>query len=248
MNRHLSDRQISAYLDGRISPDEADLVIRHTGECADCADRLARFALLDRSLAEMESAPVEDAMLQRVRSRVLRETARERRTADVGVFGWLGYVFSPKALTYACVALVLVGGVLFLRNDSRLPDDVDPLTAKLDSTPPPVANQLALQTQQEIYRLATGALSKTAKETLETVSEEGKFIHQGSQDLLATKFADLSQKSSALLTSAKTKASVLTENAEEHGSRVMDAAAKQTVPQAGIAVGMTILQLLGGVV
>ena len=96
--------------------------------------------------------------------------------------------------------------------------------------------------QVEFYRLATKVFSDAAKVTQDTASERVKSLRDG---ILTERVALLSEKSSAFMDSAKSKASQLTEDFETQGSLVLDAAARQAAPQVGIAAGVTLLQLLG---
>ena len=115
MDKHLSDKLISAYLDDLTSRDEAEFVRRHAAECGQCADRLAQFNLLEETVAEMDPQAIqaEDTVLQQVRDRVLRRVSHEQRAPREAPFGWWLNVFSVKSLAYAGIGVLLAGFAVF---------------------------------------------------------------------------------------------------------------------------------------
>jgi len=249
MDKHLSDKLISAYLDDLTSRDEAEFVRRHAAECAQCADRLAQFNLLEETVAEMDPQAIqaEDTVLQQVRDRVLRRVSREQRAPREAPFGWWLNVFSVKSLAYAGIGVLLAGFAVFyidypsdaVRRNASGKGEI----AKTESVEKG-ASHAASAEQLELYRTAGGFLSSVAKKAYSSASEEAESWKQESQSVLGGKLAALTEKSSGLLASAKSTASEVSETVENHGSRAMNAAAKQALPQAGIAAGTTLIQLL----
>lgn len=246
MEQHLTDKLISGYLDELIADEEVRFVQQHVAQCQPCAERLTKFSLLDETVAEMDPLSVEDTVFRQVRSRVLREVVHEKRAARRVLTPWWFNIFSTRAIAYASVAIVLVSSVVFFTGDH--PEKIGPRQEKKQVAKGPdlsvSTTQIASAAQQEFYRKATGFLASTAKKAYNSASDEAKTLRDGSQSVLAENFAQLSERSSVFLASAKITASDFTETVGDQGSRALQAAAKQALPQAGISAGATLIQLL----
>jgi predicted anti-sigma-YlaC factor YlaD len=250
MGAHLTDKIISGYLDNLIADEEMHFVRQHVAECRQCAERLAQFSLLDETIAEMDPQAVEDAVFRQVRTRVLREVARRQREARRVLVPWWFNVFSTRALAYAGVTLVLVASVVFFTTDRLERSESIGIREEVAQRPDLGSSNVQVASaaaQLEFYQKATGFVATTAKRAYSSASVEAKSLGDGSQAVVAGKLAQLSQKSSGLIATAKTTASGLTEAIGDQSSRALGAAAKQALPQAGIAAGTTLIQLLGSI-
>jgi hypothetical protein len=248
METHLTDKLISGYLDGLLTEEETRLARRHMAECSGCAERLAKFNLLEETLAEMDPQSVEDAALYQVRTRVLREVAREERVTRRVFTPWWLRLFSTQTLAYATVALLLTTSVVWFTGDQPEPAGPKGEPSKLAQLPILDEDTLpaaASAAQQEFYQKATDFLASNAKSVFNSASEGAKSLRDESQSVLVGRVSQITEKSFGLLASAGTSALEFTEAAAEPGARAYDAAAKQALPQAGIAAGTTLLHLLG---
>ncbi len=256
MNRHISDKLMSAYLDDLVGPEESEFVRNHVSECAQCAERLAQFNLLEETIAEMDpqAVHVDDAVFQQVRDRVLRKVSREKRASRDVPFGWWLNLFSVRTLAYVGMTILLLGSVIvYVDNPSEVPESSTPAENRVADVPkddpsPMVESNptmVASADQLNVYRSASGFLSTVAKKAYSSASEEAQSWKQESRLAVGNKLAAWTKKSEGLLTSAKSTATEMSEAVENHGSRALDAAAKQALPQAGIAAGTTLIQLIG---
>ena len=63
-------RQLSAYYDGELSPEECQALEAHLAECAPCREELAHLRTLSRLVAGVGEAPLPEGMEQRLHARI----------------------------------------------------------------------------------------------------------------------------------------------------------------------------------
>jgi carboxypeptidase family protein len=133
---HLTDEQLTAYLDGAFKGRDAEEAGRHLATCQPCSEALAELAAQDASLKPALAHDPGEAYFERFAARVEQRigapgTSRARAAFDLG--RWFG---SPRALAWAGgVAVVIVGGGLALMTsrDGLLPGMRDrDLAARLE--------------------------------------------------------------------------------------------------------------------
>jgi hypothetical protein len=116
--KHLSDEQLSAYLDGALIGRAAEDAARHIEGCAPCREALAELAAQDESLAPLLTHDPGDEYFDTFAARV---ADRVRAAGLAGAasrnenFDFWGPFRSPRVLAVTgAVAVVLVGGGLAL--------------------------------------------------------------------------------------------------------------------------------------
>lgn len=102
--KHISDRQLSAYIDNDLSDAERQNILAHTAECAPCKKRLDEYLAAQSMLRRLPQVAVdEEFALTRIRARIDSEE-REEKTA----LAWRN-IWYPLAglVTTALVTLIL---------------------------------------------------------------------------------------------------------------------------------------------
>lgn len=105
---HLGDEQLSAKLDGMLAPDADAAAERHLASCAECRERLAALAALDRDLAGALAHEPGEAYFADFERRVQARIALAESPAPSprrSPFAWWN---SPRALAWAGAAASLV--------------------------------------------------------------------------------------------------------------------------------------------
>jgi len=104
--KHISDRQLSAYIDNDLIDAEQQFVIAHTAECAPCKKRLDEYLAAQSMLRRLPPIQIdEEFALTRIRARIASE---EREEAIRASHSWkkLWYPLAGLATT-ALITLVL---------------------------------------------------------------------------------------------------------------------------------------------
>ncbi len=101
-HRHV-ERQLSAYLDRELRPEEEAAVRRHLAECAACREELARLTSLKATLAALPERPLPESFWPD-----LRRELQRRPPAAAGPW-WRAWPSRPAmALAAAAVVVVLL--------------------------------------------------------------------------------------------------------------------------------------------
>ena len=116
--KHLTDEQLSAYLDGAFRGREAETFSRHLADCQPCREALAEMAAQDQSLGPVLRHDPGDPYFESFAARVddrIRAAGLAGAPTRVDRFD-LGRLFrSPRALAWVgAVTVVVVGGGLAL--------------------------------------------------------------------------------------------------------------------------------------
>ena len=98
---HRVERQLSAYLDRELAPDEEAAVRRHLEECAPCRDELARLRHLKSVLAGLPARPLPETFWPDLR----RELHRRAAPAPVP---WFSAWRTRPAMALAAAAVVVL--------------------------------------------------------------------------------------------------------------------------------------------
>lgn len=127
--KHLTDEQLSAYMDGATRGREAEELNRHLADCQPCREALAELAAQDESLGPALSHDPGDAYFETFAARVNdRVRAAGLAGAPTRVEGFdLGRFFrSPRALAWVGAAAVVVvgGGLALMTTREGLPPDL----------------------------------------------------------------------------------------------------------------------------
>jgi anti-sigma factor RsiW len=102
MHHHV-ERQLSAYLDRELAPEEEAAVRQHLAGCAACRQELDRLSALKRMLAALPERPLPEGFWSALR----RELQRGSRPAPIRWFG--GWRARPvPALAAAAVVVLLL--------------------------------------------------------------------------------------------------------------------------------------------
>lgn len=110
---HGLQRQLGAYLDGELLPEEAAEVRRHLAECAACTAELHDLRTTRTLLRRLSPPPVPDDFVDDLRARLAAEATAGRRA-------WWGPVPRPAVLAAAVAVVLLVGLPLALGRLERL--------------------------------------------------------------------------------------------------------------------------------
>jgi hypothetical protein len=116
--KHLSDEQLSAYLDGALTGRAAQDAARHIEGCQPCREALAELAAQDESLAPLLTHDPGDEYFDTFAARVedrIRAAGLAGAAARVEGFDWGRWFRSPRTLAWTgAVAVLVVGGGLAL--------------------------------------------------------------------------------------------------------------------------------------
>lgn len=132
------DADLSALLDGELTPDREREVRAHVAECGRCAGRLDQLRAVDEVLGALAAAPVAPEVGAAVRDRVRREagrTAPRRRRRAPRLRRWVPAAVGAVAAA-GLVALVL----LDLRSEGPVPMAArEPVPERAGSEPSRIA-------------------------------------------------------------------------------------------------------------
>jgi negative regulator of sigma E activity len=147
--------QLSAYLDGELTPDQAAAVETHLRVCVHCQEVFDELRLLISASQNLASASLKTDLWPAIQERVLTPEAPEklRHRRPALLTGW-----RPRfawALALACVVLIL----FVMRKEPRIPIPQNP--------PAPAQNQLAAEAEADLD-LARQHYQRSA-EVLETI-------------------------------------------------------------------------------
>ncbi len=98
---HRTERQLSAYLDRELTPDEEAAVHRHLEECVPCREELARLSAVKRVLSALPERPLPQAFWPELRRELDRPAAPPR-------LPWFSGWRTRPALALTAVAVVVV--------------------------------------------------------------------------------------------------------------------------------------------
>ena len=165
---HLTDDQLSAFLDGALAPAERAAYDEHLASCDVCPAKLAQLSSLDRALGTALTHDPGDAYFATFADRVTARIAAGEAQPSAGTaapavrrspWAWL---LSPRGLSFAggMAALLLTAGIAWLRfqhvdavsalraaapsgGGSRLKGSAAPKAAADEAVPEPAAPTLA---------------------------------------------------------------------------------------------------------
>lgn len=106
---HRVERQLSAYLDRELTPDEEAAVRRHLEECAACREEVARLSRLKRVLAGLPARPLPETFWPDLRREV------QRRAAPAPGPWFAGWRTRPAVALAAAAVVILLLLVPLLR-------------------------------------------------------------------------------------------------------------------------------------
>ncbi|MDR7485420.1 MAG: anti-sigma factor [Armatimonadota bacterium] len=102
---HRISRQLSAYLDGELSPEEMADVRSHLDRCADCREDLEAIRATKRLLGRLEPPPLPADFAEGLRARLARDALRRLAWAPAR---WQWWPRPAAVLLAAALAVVLI--------------------------------------------------------------------------------------------------------------------------------------------
>lgn len=119
--------QLSAYMDGELSPDEMDAMRNHAKECPSCGEALAQAENVRQQLRALRSAkpPIgfTEHMMDAVRAADQQENPKRAYRPKKRRFGWRSITGIAAAAAALLIAVPLLGGMLlqgFVGGDSTV--------------------------------------------------------------------------------------------------------------------------------
>ncbi|MBD3285707.1 hypothetical protein GF359_04545, partial [candidate division WOR-3 bacterium] len=76
MKKHLSDKNLSSYVDGDLKPKQKERIEEHLAGCKACSRRLEEFKGIKATAADFKQVEVPDGMLVGIRARLANEGQR----------------------------------------------------------------------------------------------------------------------------------------------------------------------------
>jgi anti-sigma factor RsiW len=130
--KHISDRQLSAYIDNDLIDAEQQFIIAHTAECAPCKKRLDEYLAAQSILRRLPQAAIdEEFALTRIRARIASEEQSDTQSA---FHPWRN-IWYPLAglVTTALVTLVLFFSLSYSGEQSLLSGKITLAQGPMDS-------------------------------------------------------------------------------------------------------------------
>lgn len=107
--KHLSDSEIQAFIDGELSPRQANRVEQHLQQCADCAARVeeqrTRIQLVRSAWGSLSCPEIKPL---RFPTRTARANVKTASTSPLNHYRWLRIASSVAAVMLLVLAIALV--------------------------------------------------------------------------------------------------------------------------------------------